>query len=84
MAPEATPPTEEHQIGALLLAVASLSHTGFVRMNKPTSAGWRVLVYHPRAQADHQAITVVRGTLREALEAAWTALREQTGKTRPA
>ncbi|MGH7730121.1 MAG: hypothetical protein ACRENJ_02620 [Candidatus Eiseniibacteriota bacterium] len=44
-------------------------------MSRPTSAGWRVTVYSPRAEDEHRALTATRETLREALEAAWQELR---------
>ncbi len=80
--PLAPEPTEEHRIGALVLAVASLSARGYVKMHRPTSAGWRVTVYSPRAEEEHRALMVTRDTLRDALEAAWALLRETTKKKR--
>lgn len=68
-------PTEEHRVGAMVLAVASLSARGYLRIERPTSAGWRATARSPHATEDHRAIIVTGTTLTEALEALWAALR---------
>jgi hypothetical protein len=75
--------SEEHRIGALLLAVASLSHQGYVKLRR-SAAVWGVGVYSPRqvpGRGERYPYLAVTGeTLREALEAAWERLRAEQGR----